>query len=43
MTEEEVAFWHGLDLEIREELELRVPPLDIWIEDVGWRVQWGAV
>ena len=33
--EEEVAFWHRLDVETREELELGVPSLDIQLEDVG--------
>ena len=40
MTEEE-AFWHGLDLETGEELELRVLPQDAWIEDMGQWVWWG--
>ena len=33
--EEEAAFWHRLDVEIGEELELGVPPLDIQLRDVG--------
>ena len=37
----EIAFWHRLDLEMGKELELGVPPPDVWIEDVGWWVQWG--
>ena len=32
---EKVAFWHGLDLEMGEELKLGVPPPDIWLEGVG--------
>ena len=28
-TKEEAGFWHGLELEIGEELELGVPPLGI--------------
>ena len=28
-TKEEAVFWHGLDLEMGEELELGVPPPDI--------------
>ena len=40
-SEEGVTFWHGLDLEIGEELELGVPPPDIWLEDVVRRVWWG--
>ena len=27
--EEEAVFWHGMDLEIGEELELGILPLDI--------------
>ena len=41
MIEEEAAFWHGLDLEMGEELELGVPPQDIQLKDVGWWVWWG--
>ena len=41
LGEEEVAFWYGLDLEIVEELELKVPTPDILLDDVGRRVQWG--
>ena len=40
-TEEEVAFWHRLDMKMEEELELGVLPPDIWLEDVGQRVWWG--
>ena len=35
LEEEEAAFWHGLDVERREELELGVLPLDIQLEDMG--------
>ena len=38
LDKEEMAFWHGLDPEMGEELELGGPPLDIQLEDVGWRV-----
>ena len=41
LGKEEAAFWHGLGLEMGEELELRVLPPDIQLEDVGQRVQWG--
>ena len=41
ITEEEVAFWHGLDLEIGEELELGIPPLYVQLEDMSQRVWWG--
>ena len=34
-SKEEVAFWYGLYLEMGEELELGVPPPDVWIENVG--------
>ena len=37
--EEEEAFWGGLDLEMGEELELWIPPQDIWIEYIGWQIQ----
>ena len=38
--EEEGAFWYGLDVETREELELGVPTLNIQLEYVGWWVPW---
>ena len=41
MTEEGGAFWHELDLEMREELELGVLTPNIWLEDVGRWVWWG--
>ena len=41
ITEKKAAFWHRLDLEMGEELELGVPPPDIQLKDVGWRVWWG--
>ena len=40
-TKEEVVFWHVLDLEIGEDLELGVPPPDIWLKDVGWQLWLG--
>ena len=39
--EKEVAFWHGLDLKIGEEMKLGVLPLNIQIEDMGQRVWLG--
>ena len=39
--EEEGAFWHGLDIETREELELGIPPPNICLTDVGRWVWWG--
>ena len=40
-TNEEAVFWHGLDLEMREELELGVAPLGIQLKDVGQQIWWG--
>ena len=40
-TKEKPAFWHGLDVETEEELELGVPPPDMQLEDVCWWVRWG--
>ena len=37
MARKEEAFWHRLDLEMGEELELGVPTPDVWVEDM---VQW---
>ena len=39
--EEEEAFWRGLDVAMREELELGPPPPTIQLEKVGWWVLWG--
>ena len=42
MTEEEEGtFWHRLDFEMREELELGPPPPNIELEDMGQQVPWG--
>ena len=35
-----MAFWHGLDVEMGEELELGVPPLEIQLDNMGWWLQW---
>ena len=41
MMEEEGAFWHGLDVDTLEELELGIPTPNIWLKDVGQWVWWG--
>ena len=41
IEEEEGTFWHWLDLEMREELELGVLTPNIWLEDMGRQIPWG--
>ena len=41
MGKKEAAFWYRVYLKIGEELELGVPPPDVWIENMGQRVLWG--
>ena len=41
MWEGEETFWHGLDIEMEEELELGPPPPTIQLEEAGWWVPWG--
>ena len=41
MAKEEETLWLRLDLEIGEVLAQGVPPPDVQMEDVGWRVRWG--
>ena len=38
ITEEEGAFWHGLDLETQEELELGALPPNIQLVDMSWQI-----
>ena len=42
MKEEEEAFWYGLDVEMREELELGLPPPNVQLAKVGQRILWRA-
>ena len=41
MKEEEEAFWHRLDVETGQELDLSPLPPNVQLEEAGWQVLWG--